>query len=975
MSENKAPQRLGKAAVSLGVSKDTIVEFLGKKGISVDNNPMAKIEADVFELLEIEFSSDQKAKEKAAQATKTRESRETITIDSNKKKKSDGVEEEESEIDLSQFKRKVEPAKPKAEEPKATPAPEPEPEAPIVEVPEPVAGPTETPGGVRIELATPSDDDLPGDVKIIGKIDLSSIEKPKTKGKKKEDPKPTSAADKAAADKKGKKKEAPVKEHQNAVAKTEAFILPQHEVQAPPAPAPAPPAPPVEKELIKVNAQKLAGVKVMGKIELPTAPEKKSTAPQNDPNKEKRKRKRVAKVDIGRQQEIDKRNRNRPAPGPGAPGQGSQGGHGGQNTGANPAQSKELNEQQIQNQIKETLARLGNQGKSKSSKFRREKRDQVARRAEEQAIRDQAQSSVLQLTEFVTVSELANMMNKQPVEIISACMSLGIFASINQRLDAETIHIIAEEFGYQVEFVSAEVTESAFEEVDNPDDLESRPPVVTVMGHVDHGKTSLLDFIRNANVVAGEAGGITQHIGAYSVMLPASGKRITFLDTPGHEAFTAMRARGAQVTDIAIIVVAADDSVMPQTKEAISHAQAAGVPMIFAINKVDKDGANPERIREQLAGMNILVEEWGGKYQSQEVAAKKGLNIDKLLEKVLLEAEILDRKANPKKRAVGTVIESSLDKGRGYVATLLVEGGTLRVGDPILAGQYSGRVKAMFNERGQKITEAGPATPVSLLGFEGAPNAGDKFNVFEDEKEARNIATKRQQLQREQSVRTKKHLTIEEIGRRIALGDFKELNLIVKGDVDGSVEALVDSLQKLSTEKIQVRIIHKGVGQISESDVLLASASDAIIVGFQVRPSSSARKIAENEEIQIKLYSVIYKAIEEIKEAMEGMLSAKIEEQITGTAEIRDVFKITKVGTVAGCFMLDGKITRNNKIRLIRDGIVIYSGLLGSLKRFKDDVKEVAKGYECGLNIDKFNDLQVGDQIEAFEEVEVKQTL
>jgi translation initiation factor IF-2 len=495
------------------------------------------------------------------------------------------------------------------------------------------------------------------------------------------------------------------------------------------------------------------------------------------------------------------------------------------------------------------------------------------------------------------------------------------------------------------------------------------------MGHVDHGKTSLLDFIRNANVVAGEAGGITQHIGAYSVMLPASGKRITFLDTPGHEAFTAMRARGAQVTDIAIIVVAADDSVMPQTKEAISHAQAAGVPMIFAINKVDKDGANPERIREQLAGMNILVEEWGGKYQSQEVAAKKGLNIDKLLEKVLLEAEILDRKANPKKRAVGTVIESSLDKGRGYVATLLVEGGTLRVGDPILAGQYSGRVKAMFNERGQKITEAGPATPVSLLGFEGAPNAGDKFNVFEDEKEARNIATKRQQLQREQSVRTKKHLTIEEIGRRIALGDFKELNLIVKGDVDGSVEALVDSLQKLSTEKIQVRIIHKGVGQISESDVLLASASDAIIVGFQVRPSSSARKIAENEEIQIKLYSVIYKAIEEIKEAMEGMLSAKIEEQITGTAEIRDVFKITKVGTVAGCFMLDGKITRNNKIRLIRDGIVIYSGLLGSLKRFKDDVKEVAKGYECGLNIDKFNDLQVGDQIEAFEEVEVKQTL
>jgi translation initiation factor IF-2 len=588
--------------------------------------------------------------------------------------------------------------------------------------------------------------------------------------------------------------------------------------------------------------------------------------------------------------------------------------------------------------------------------------------------RELEMSSVLKLTEFVTVSELANMMNRQPTEIIQVCMQLGIFASINQRLDAETLHIIAEEFGFQIEFVSAEVTEAVLEEEDREEDLVSRPPVVTVMGHVDHGKTSLLDFIRNANVVAGEAGGITQHIGAYSVQIP-NGKKITFLDTPGHEAFTAMRARGAQVTDLAIIVIAADDSVMPQTKEAISHAQAAGVPMIFAINKIDKDGANPDRIREQLAGMNILVEEWGGKYQSQEVAAKKGLNIDKLLEKVSLEAELLELKANPNKRAVGTVIESSLDKGRGYVTTLLVSGGTLRVGDPILAGQWSGRVKAMFNERGQKIVEAGPATPVSLLGFEGAPNAGDKFYVMEDEREARAISTKRQQLQREQSARTKKHLTIEEIGRRIALGDFKELNLIVKGDVDGSVEALTDSLQKLSTEKIQVNIIHKGVGQISESDVLLASASDAIIVGFQVRPSPSARKLAETEEIQIKLYSIIYKAIEEIKEAMEGMLSAKIEEQITGTAEIRDVFKITKVGTVAGCFVLDGKITRNNKVRVIRDGIVIFTGELGSLKRFKDDVKEVVKGYECGLNVEKFNDIKVGDLVEAFEEVEVKQTL
>jgi translation initiation factor IF-2 len=553
-------------------------------------------------------------------------------------------------------------------------------------------------------------------------------------------------------------------------------------------------------------------------------------------------------------------------------------------------------------------------------------------------------------------------------------MQLGIFASLNQRLDAETINLISSEFGFEVQFVSADVIEQIAEEEDSPETMITRPPVITVMGHVDHGKTSLLDFVRKANVIAGEAGGITQHIGAYSVEL-ANGRKITFLDTPGHEAFTAMRARGAKVTDLAIIVIAADDSVMPQTKEAISHAQAAGVPMIFAFNKIDKPGANSDKIREQLSAMNILVEEWGGKFQSQEISAKKGLNIDALLEKVLLESDMLNLKANPEKRAVGTVIESALDKGRGYVTTLLVEAGTLRVGDAILAGHTSGRVKAMFNERGQKVNEAGPATPVSLLGFEGAPNAGDKFNVMEDEREARNIALKRQQLQREQSLRTKKHLTIEEIGRRIALGDFKELNLIVKGDVDGSVEALTDSLQKLSTEKIQVRIIHKGVGQISESDVLLASASDAIIIGFQVRPSAPARKIAENEEIQIKLYSIIYKAIEEVKEAMEGMLSARIEEQITGTAEIREVFKITKVGTIAGCMVLDGKIGRTSKVRVIRDGIVIFTGELGSLKRFKDDVKEVVKGYECGLNIDRFNNIEVGDNVEAFEEVEVKQTL
>jgi translation initiation factor IF-2 len=932
MSETKGPQRLGKAAVTLGVSKDTIVEFLSKKGVSVDNNPMAKIEADAYELLLGEFAGDQAAKEKsAATAAKVRESRATITLEDTKKQKGSTKEDEEPEIDYTKFKRKVE-VKEKPVVTKPQPAPQPEPEQPAAE---------EAPA----VKSTKSEDEEPApaeekahEVKVVGKIDLDSFEKSKTKGRKKKEDTPT---------------EKPV-EKSVAKAKTTEEATPV----APAAPvvvteAPAVKAPEPEKELIRVKVEKLTGVKLMGKIVLPTEAEKKKPDAANS-EAEKRKRKRVGKVDIQRQQEIDRRNRNT----------------------AKPAEPKktELSEQDIQNQVKATLARLGGQGKSKSSKFRREKRDFVARRTEEEAARQQAENLVLKLTEFVTVSELASMMNIQPTEIIKACMQLGIFASLNQRLDAETINIISSEFGFEVQFVSTDVIEQIAEEEDTPERMETRPPVITVMGHVDHGKTSLLDFVRKANVIAGEAGGITQHIGAYSVEL-GNGRKITFLDTPGHEAFTAMRARGAKVTDLAIIVIAADDSVMPQTKEAISHAQAAGVPMIFAFNKIDKPGANSDKIREQLSAMNILVEEWGGKFQSQEISAKKGLNIDALLEKVLLESDLLDLKANPNKRAVGTVIESTLDKGRGYVTTLLVESGTLKIGDAILAGHYSGRVKAMFNERGQKVTEAGPATPVSLLGFEGAPNAGDKFNVMDDEREARNIALKRQQLQREQSLRTKKHLTIEEIGRRIALGDFKELNLIVKGDVDGSVEALTDSLQKLSTEKIQVRIIHKGVGQISESDVLLASASDAIIIGFQVRPSGPARKIAENEEIQIKLYSIIYKAIEEVKEAMEGMLSARIEEQITGTAEIREVFKISKVGTIAGCMVLDGKINRNSKVRIIRDGIVIYTGELGSLKRFKDDVKEVVKGYECGLNIEKFNNLEVGDNVESFEEVEVKQTL
>ena len=937
MSETKGPQRLGKAATNLNVSKDTIIEFLKKKGVTVDNNPMAKIEAEVYDMLCAEFSTDQKAKEVVqAAATKLRESRESLSISDNKKRK-DGESEELSEIDLAKFKRPeavVEKPKAKAkpaEEPVAPKEEKPAKKAEVKEVDAPVEEPTpvvEVPAEVQPEERS-------NEVKVVGKIDLSALEKPK-RGKKAAEPKKEEP-------KKAKKEEPKVE-----VPVAQPEPTPEPEVEKPEV---------VEKELIRVNVEKLAGPKLMGKIVLPTTPEKKSAAATAAENKEKRKRKRISKVDIGRQQEIDKRNANKPTRTPYV------------------AQPKAApTETDIQNQIKETLARLGVGGKSKSSKNRREKRSQVARRSEQEAMRMLEENAVLKLTEFVTVSELATLMSRNPTEIIAACMQLGIFASINQRLDAETIAIVAEEFGYQVEFVGAEVTDAITEEEDREEDLQSRPPVITVMGHVDHGKTSLLDYIRKADVLSGEAGGITQHIGAYTVTLP-NGKKITFLDTPGHEAFTAMRARGAQVTDLAIIVIAADDSVMPQTKEAISHAQAAGVPMIFAFNKMDKPEANADRLREQLSQMNILVEEWGGKFQTQEIAAKKGMNIDKLLEKVLLEAELLELKANPKKRAVGTIIESSLDKGRGFVATLLVEAGTLRVGDPILAGQYSGRVRAMFNERGGKVEEAGPATPVSILGFEGAPNAGDRFNVLADEREAREIATKRQQLQREQSVRTKKHLTIEEIGRRIALGDFKELNLIVKGDVDGSVEALVDSLQKLSTEKIQVSIIHKGVGQISESDVLLASASDAIIVGFQVRPSQSARKIAENEEIQIKLYSIIYKAIEEIKEAMEGMLSARIEEQITGTAEIREVFKITKVGTIAGCFMLEGKVNRNSRVRVIRDGIVVYTGHLGSLKRFKDDVKEVVKGYECGLNIDKFNDIKVGDLVEAFEEVEVKQTL
>lgn len=710
------------------------------------------------------------------------------------------------------------------------------------------------------------------------------------------------------------------------------------------------------RQTIGTNYQRLSGPKFTGekvdlsKFDRPARKKKVASSTDNkDDLKKKRKRRRIA-------------SNKGPDPRKGK--------------GRKNAPKAELTEEEVQKQVKETLEKLTGGGKkSKGSKIRREKR-QERREMEERAMEQQEQEEkVIQVTEFVTVSELANMMDAQVNEVISSCMSLGMMVTMNQRLDGETLQIVAEEFGYQVEFVSADVTEAIEEEVDDdPQDLSHRAPIVTVMGHVDHGKTSLLDYIRKANVIAGESGGITQHMGAYAVKLD-SDQQITFLDTPGHEAFTAMRARGAQVTDVAIVVIAADDDVMPQTREAISHAQAAGVPMIFAINKVDKAGANPEKVKETLAGMNLLVEDWGGKIQSQDISALKGEGVNELLEKVLLESEILELKANPDRNAQGTVVEAALDKGRGYVSTILVQNGTLRVGDYVLAGQFSGKVRAMLDERGHKITEAKPAQPVTILGLDGAPQAGDTFVVMDDEREAKNIAAKRTQLQREQSARSQKNLTLEEIGRRLAIGDFQELNVIVKGDVDGSIEALSDALQKLSTEEIQVNIIHKGVGQISESDILLAAASDAILVGFQVRPSPTARRLADKEQVEIRLYSIIYDAINEIKDAMEGMLSPEVKEEIVGNIEVREVFKISKIGTIAGCYVLDGRVTRNTKIRLIRDGVVKHTGELASLKRYKDDVKEVSKGYECGLNIKNFNDIKEGDIIEGYEEVEVKKTL
>jgi translation initiation factor IF-2 len=777
-------------------------------------------------------------------------------------------------------------------------------------------------------------------VNVIGKIDLNQFQS-KGKVEKKE---PTE-----------KTEEKPVvvvetPEVSVSVPEPSETVAPEP-VATPPVVVETPTGPPAI-EMIKTERKILTGPTVLGKMELPVERPKSHNNDKDDAAKKKRKRiKTVAP------------NPTAPKPTQQAPKPGFK------------IEKKEISEQDIQKEIKDTLARLSNQGgKSKASKNRKIKRDSFQQKRQEEMLAAELDEKILKLTEFVTVSELASMMSVQPTQVISACMSLGIFASINQRLDAETIQIVADEFGYETQFVSAEVQDAIQVVEDSPEDLVDRPPIITVMGHVDHGKTSLLDRIRNANVTDGEAGGITQHIGAYSVVLK-DGRKMTFLDTPGHEAFTAMRARGAQVTDVAIIIVAADDDVMPQTKEAISHAQAAAVPMIFAINKIDKPGANPEKIKEQLSQMNILVEDWGGKYQCQEISAKQNLNITELLDKVLLEAEMLNLQANPNKNAVGTVIESSLDKGKGYVTNILVESGTLKIGDVILVGKHYGKVRAMHDENGNAMKSAGPAQPLSVLGINGAPNAGDKFNVLDDEKEAKTIASKREQLFREQGLRTTKHITLDEIGRRLAIGDFKELNIIVKGDVDGSIEALSDALLNLSTPEIQVNIIHKGVGAISEADVNLASASDAIIIGFQVRPTVGARKLAENEQIDIRLYSIIYKAIEEIKAAMEGMLSPDIEEKVMGTAEIRETFDITKVGTIAGCYVMDGIIKRSSKIRVIRDGIVIHNGELGSLKRFKDDVREVKNNYECGLNIDKFNDIQIGDIVEAYEEIEVARKL
>lgn len=996
MAETSAPKRLSKVATEFNISVSHLREFLEGKGYSYAS-PNEKLPDDVYTLVLKEFGSDKAVKEQAVkfQESNMRGPREAVTIDektASAREKEKRKEEEAEEILIKNLtlenakkaaKEKEKAEKEAKEKAEAKAKAEAEAKAKAKEEAEAKAKEEAEKAAAAAAVVVEEPEVEGTGPKVLGKINLDDINtktRPdKKKAAKDEKPAKEEKPKKGAKGKKGEDVEA-VEE-----VKAEPVVEAKPVVEEKPAVVESPKK--EEPEHHETRVEKLEGPKIMGKIVLPTPAEKKkqpvASSRENADAKKKRKR-----IQTDGPKPIKDFNTVKGPDGRGG-GQGGNnqrpGGNNQQRGGGNNQQRGNnnnrnapkvpLTEEEVQKQIKETLARLSDRGnKSKGSKYRREKRDAINERMMEEMEQQELEKSVLKVTEFVTANELAKMMNVPVTNVISTCMSLGMFVSINQRLDAEALSIVAEEFGYKVEFVSADVSEAIKDEPDDPADLMARPPIVTVMGHVDHGKTSLLDYIRKANVIAGEAGGITQHIGAYSVELE-DGRHITFLDTPGHEAFTAMRARGAKVTDVAIIVIAADDSVMPQTIEAINHAQAAGVPMVFAINKVDKPGAQPDRIREQLAGMNILVEEWGGKFQCQEISAKHGKNINELLDKVLLEAELLDLKSNPKKNATGTIIESTLDKGRGFVSTILVQNGTMRIGDVMLAGTHSGRVKAMFNERGMPLKEAGPATPAVILGLSGAPQAGDLFNIMDDEREARDIANKRTQLQREQGLRTHKHITLDEIGRRLAIGDFKELNIIVKGDVDGSIEALSDSLLKLSTAQVQVNIIHKSVGAVTESDVLLASASNAIIVAFQVRPSPAARRLAEQEEIEIRLYSIIYNAIEEVKAAMEGMLSPDIEEKIVCNIEVREVFKITKVGTVAGCMVLDGKMHRNTRIRLIRDGIVIYNGALGQLKRFKDDVKEVAAGFECGLSIENFNDIKVGDIIEGYEEVEVKRKL
>ena len=932
-----AVKRLSKIAKELNVGISSLVDYLKSKGVDIESSPNTKVEENNYSILLEEFADAKLEKAKAKEVVASREKKPAVVVETPKKEeeviKAKPAEMKRPEVigkvDLSPKPKKVAPVKPVAKEVvKKVEVKKEEPKKVIKKKVEP-----ETIKASIDKLVKPE---------ILGKIDLNPPKKAKIVEAKKEAPKKEEEkviiAKKEVVKPVEKKAEAPIKEVVKEITEIK-------EVKE-------------EKDkTIVAKAAKLTGTTVLGKIELPVEKEREP----------KGKRKRIKKVNIAKT--INKR----PVAAAGEERR--------KGTGARGPKPKkaEITPESIQKEIKETLARLSSKGggKKKGDKYRRDKRAAIAEKRDEDILKKDEESKTLQLTEFVTVSDLASLMDVTPTDVISACMSLGIFASINQRIDAETITIIADEFGFGVDFISAEDQIGVEEEeiIDAEEDLIPRAPIVTVMGHVDHGKTSLLDYIREAKIASGEAGGITQHIGAYKVTGKDSGRQITFLDTPGHEAFTAMRARGAAVTDIAIIIISADDAIMPQTKEAINHCQAAGVPMVFAINKIDKEGANPDNVKTQLSAMNLLVEEWGGKYQSQEISAKTGVGIEDLLEKVLLEAELLELKANPDRMAQGTVLESSLDKGRGYVTNILVEKGTLRVGDMMLTGPYYGKVKAMHNEDGKKIKEVGPATPVSIIGLNGAPNAGDKFNILQDEKEAKLIASKREQLQREQGVRTKKVLTLEEIGRRLAIGNFKELNIIIKGDVDGSIEALTDSLLKLSTEEIAVNVIHKAVGAITEADVNLAVASDAIIIGFQVRPTGQARKLAEAEEVDIRLYSIIYKAIEEIKDAMEGMLSPDIIEEVLGTAEIREVFKISKIGTIAGSYVLEGNIVRTANVRLIRDGIVIYNGKLATLKRFKDDVKEVKFGYECGIALEKFNDLQIGDVFESYHEVEVAKKL